>query len=89
MTRVFYKRRRFPPAVIQHAVWLYFRFALRLRDVEEMLAHRDIDVSYETIRYWTTKLGPKIAANLRRRRLPPSPRWHFDEMVSRSAGKRV
>jgi transposase-like protein len=48
-------------------VWLYFRFTLSLRDVEEMLAHRGVDVSCETIRAWTVKFGPKIAANLRRR----------------------
>ncbi|MEQ1779825.1 MAG: IS6 family transposase [Hyphomonadaceae bacterium] len=89
MTRISYKRHRFPPAVIQHAVWLYFRFTLSLRDVEEMLAHRGIDVSYETIRYWTVKFGPKIAAKLRRCKLPPSPRWHLDEMVSTIAGERV
>ena len=89
MTRISYKRHRFPPAVIQHAVWLYFRFTLSLRDVEEMLAHRGIEVSYETIRSWTVKFGAKIAANLRRRQLPPSPRWHLDEMVSTIAGERV
>jgi transposase-like protein len=89
MTRISYKRHRFPPAVIQHAVWLYFRFTLSLRDVEEMLAHRGIDVSYETIRYWTVKFGAKIAANLRRRKMPPSPRWYLDEMVSTIAGERV
>ena len=63
MTRISYKRHRFPPAIIQHAVWLSFRFTLSLRDVEEMLAQRGIDVSYETIRCWTIKFGPKIAAN--------------------------
>ena len=89
MTRISYKRHRFPPTVIQHAVWLYFRFTLSLRDVEEMLAHRGVDVSYETIRAWTVKFGPKIAANLRRRKQPPSPRWHLDEMVSTIAGERV
>lgn len=89
MTRISYKRHRFLAAVIQHAVWLYFRFTLSLRDVEEMLAHRGIDVSYETIRAWTVKFGPKIAANLRHRKLPPSPRWHLDEMVSKIAGERV
>jgi transposase-like protein len=89
MTRISYKRHRFPPTVIQHAVWLYFRFTLSLRDVEEMLAHRGVDVSYETIRYWTVKFGAKIAANLRRRKCPPSPRWHLDEMVSNIAGERV
>lgn len=88
-TRISYKRHRFPATVIQHAVWLYFRFTLSLRDVEEMLAQRGIDVSYETIRAWTVKLGPKIAANLRRRKLPPSPRWHLDEMVCKIGGERV
>ena len=89
MTRISYKRHRFPAAVIQHAVWLYFRFTLSFRDVEEMLAHRGVDVSYETVRAWTVKFGPKIAANLRRRKMPPSPRWHLDEMVSWIGGEHV
>jgi transposase-like protein len=89
MARISYKRHRFPATVIQHAVWLYFRFTLSLRDVEEMMAHRGVDVSYETVRAWTVKFGPKIAANLRRRKQPPSPRWHLDELVSTIAGKRV
>ena len=89
MTRISCKRHRFPATVIQHALWLYFRFTLSLRDVEEMLAQRGIDVSYETIRAWTVKFGPKIAANLRRRKLPPSPRWHLDEMVCKIGGERV
>jgi transposase-like protein len=84
-----YKRHRFPKEVIQHAVWLYFRFTLSLRDVEEMLAQRGIEVSYETVRCWTLKFGAKIAANLRRRKAPPSPRWHLDEMVSTIGGERV
>ncbi len=71
MTRISYKRRRFPPTVIQHVVWPYFRFMPSFRDVEDMLAQRDIDVSYETVRAWTVKFGPKIAAYLRRRKLPP------------------
>jgi len=89
MARISYKRHRFPATVIQHAVWLYFPFTLSFRDVEEMLAQRGVDVSYETIRAWTLKFGPKIAANLRRRKLPPSPRWHLDEMVCRIGGERV
>ena len=89
MRRISYKRHRFPAEVIRHAVWLYFRFTLSFGDVEEMLAQRGIDVSYETVRCWTLKFGPKIAANLRRRTLPPSPRWHLDEMVSTIAGERV
>lgn len=89
MTPTSYKRHRFPATVIQHAVWLYFRFTLSLRDVEEMLAQRGIDVSYETIRAWAVKFGPEIAANLRRRKQPASPRWYLDEMVSTIAGERV
>jgi transposase InsO family protein len=57
MKPVAYKRRRFPPDVIRHAVWLYLRFTLSLRDVEELLAQRGIEVSYETIRCWTRKFG--------------------------------
>lgn len=83
-----FKRHRFPADVIRHAVWLYFRFTLSFRDVEELLAQRGIEVSYETIRCWTIKFGPLIARNLKRRRQAPSPRWHLDEMVVRIGGKR-
>ena len=83
-----FKRHRFPADVIRHAVWLYFRFSLSLRDVEELLAARGIDVSYETIRCWTIKFGRQIAASLNARRRPPSPGWHLDEMVCTIAGKR-
>lgn len=76
-----FKRHRFPADVIRHAVWLYFRFTLSFRDVEEMLAQRGVDVSYETIRCWTIKFGPQIARNLKRQRPTPSPRWHLDEVV--------
>ena len=69
------------PAVIRHAVRLYFRFTLSFRDVEELLAQRGVEVSYETIRCWTIKFGPRIARNLKQRRQAPSPRWHLDEMV--------
>jgi len=75
-----FKRHRFPAEVIRYAVWLYFRFTLSFRDVEELLAERGIEVSNETIRAWTTKFGPQIAENLRARRPPPSPRWHLDEI---------
>jgi len=84
-----FKRHRFPPEVIRYAVWLYFRFTLSFRDVEELLAQRGIEVSYETIRCWTLKFGPLIAANLRRRRSPSSGRWHLDEMVVRIRGRRM
>ena len=89
MRPISFKRHRFPPEVIRYAVWLYFRFTLSFRDVEELLAQRGIEVSYETIRCWTLKFGPLIAANLRRRRSPSSGRWHLDEMVVRIRGRRM
>ena len=89
MRPISYKRHRFPADIIRHAVWLYFRFTLSLRDVEEMLAQRGIEVSYETIRCWTIKFGPLFARNLQRRRPSPSSRWHLDEMVCTVAGKRM
>jgi transposase-like protein len=67
--------------IIQHAVWLYARFTLSFREVEEMLAERDIDVSSETVRRWFLKFGRLIARNLRRSRPRPSSRLHLDEMV--------
>lgn len=84
-----FKRHRFPAEVIRNAVWLYFRFSLSLRDVEEMLAARGIDVSYETIRCWTRKFGPLIARRLRKQRPIPSPRWHLDEVVCWIGGRRM
>src|SRR3954468_20799862 len=78
---------RFPPAVIQHAVWLYLRFTLSYRDVEELLAERGLDISYETVRSWVLKFGPAIARRLRQRPPRPSDRLHLDEMVVRIAGK--
>lgn len=83
-----YKRYRFPPDVIRHAVWLYFRFTLSLRDVEELLAKRGVEVNYETIRCWTQKFGQQFARNPRRSRPRPTGRWHLDEMVVKIAGKR-
>ena len=56
MAEISYRRHRFPPAVIQHAVWLYLRFTLSYRDVEELLAERGLDISYETVRYWVLKI---------------------------------
>ena len=81
MRPISYKRHRFPADIIRHAVWLYFRFTLSLRDVEEMLAQRGIEVSYETIRCWTIKFGPLFAratcnaAGRRRRPGGTSTRW--------------
>ena len=84
-----YKRHRFPADVIRQAVWLYYRFTLSFRDVEELLAQRGVEVSYETIRCWTLKFGPQIAANLRRRRCAPTGRWHLDEMYVRVGGQKM
>jgi putative transposase len=83
-----FKRHRFPPSIIRHSIWFYARFTLSLRDVEEMLAERVLDISYETIRRWFIKFGPSIAANLRRRRPRPSNHWHLDEMVVVIRGRR-
>ena len=80
MAEISYRRHRFPPVVIQHAVWLYLRFTLSYRDVEELLADRGLDISYETVRYWVLKFGPVIARRLRRCRPRTSNRWHLDEM---------
>ena len=82
-----YKRHRFPPDIIAHAVWLYVRFNLSLREVEEMLLERGTDVSYETVRRWTRKFGPQIARNLRRRQARPGDVWHLDEVVVQISGR--
>ena len=89
MAKLSFKRHRFESDVIKRAVWLYYRFNLSLRDVEEILAERGIDVSYEAIRDWCRKFGLQIARNLRRRRPAPSPRWHLDEMVSSIGGRHM
>jgi len=89
MDQLSYRRHRFPPPIIQHAIWLYLRFTLSYRDVEELLAERGLEVSYETVRRWVLKFGPGIARKLRRSRPRPSDHWHLDEMVVRIAGKRM
>jgi transposase-like protein len=89
MNPISFKRHRFPPDVIRYAVWLYFRFTLSIRDVEELLAQRGIEVSREAVRCWVIKFGPLIAANLRRRCGAPTGRWHLDEMVVRIGGRRM
>ncbi len=75
-----YKRHRFPPEIIGHAVWLYFRFALSYRDVEELLAERGVILTYETVRQWCRKFGQTYANTLRRRRPRPGDKWHLDEV---------
>src|SRR4051812_39242374 len=86
-TKTPYAGHRFPPELISYTVWLYFRFPLSLRMVEEMLAFRGIEVSHETIRQWALKFGQEFA-NIIRRRLPrPGDKWHLDEVVLKIAGK--
>ena len=89
MSPISFKRHRFPAAVIVQAVRWYFRFTLSIRDVEELMAERGIEVSREAIRCWVIKFGPLIAANLRRRRGPPTGRWHLDEVVVKMRGRRM
>lgn len=81
MQSISFKRHRFPSEVIGRAIWLYAGFILSFRDVEEILAERGVDVSYETVRRWFMRFGTAIAANLRRSRPRPSDHWHLDEMV--------
>ncbi|MEY9997660.1 putative transposase [Streptomyces sp. V4I8] len=82
-----YKGFRFPPEVIAHAVWLYHRFRLSLRDVEELLFERGVQVSYEAIRLWCERFGPAYAAGLRRRQPRPGDRWHLDEVFIKVNGR--
>jgi putative transposase len=89
MQAISYARHRFAPEVIRHSVWLYLRFTLSLRDVEELLAERGLEVSYETVRRWVAKFGPIFARNLRRLRARPSETWHLDEMVISIQGRRM
>ena len=89
MQQLSYRRHRFPPPIIQHATWLYLRFILSYRDVEELLAERGIDVSNETIRRWVLKFGRLYAQRLRRSRPKPDDRWHLDEMFVTIRGKRM
>src|SRR5215207_1757402 len=89
MQRISYDRHRFPPEVIRHAIWPYLRFTLSFRDVEELLAERGIEVSYETIRRWVLKFGPLFAEScggdvLGRARNGISTRWPFRSAASGS-----
>src|SRR3954465_11908003 len=79
---------RFPGEVISHAVWLYFRFPLSLRMVEEMLAARGIDVSHETVRQWARKFGQAFANQIRRRLPRAGDKWHLDEVEVKIAGQK-
>ncbi|MFD4785177.1 IS6 family transposase [Rhodococcus qingshengii] len=81
-----YKGHRYPVEIINHCVWLYFRFPLSFREVEELMLERGVVVSYETIRRWCTKFGQTYANQLRRRRPQPGDKWHLDEVFIRING---
>src|SRR5215213_6135029 len=87
-TRPSYAGYRFPAEVISRAVWLYFRFPLSLRMVEEMLAARGIDVSHETVRQWARKFGQGFANQIRRRLPRAGDKWHLDEFEVKIAGQK-
>ena len=89
MLNISYARHRFPPEIIQHAVWLYFWFPLSLRNVEDLLAKRGIEVSYETARRWALKFGQVYARKLRENRGRADNRWHLDEVFVSINGKRM
>ena len=84
-----YAGHRYPAAVISCGVWLYFRFPLSLRIVEEMLAARGISVTYETIRQWGLEFGQEFANRIRQRAPRPGDKWHLDEVVITSPGKSI
>ena len=89
MTKISYSGYRFPPEIIHQAIWLYLRFTLSFRDVEDLLAERGIAVSYETVRRWVNHFGPIIAAELRKRRPKPHSIWHLDEVYLKIDGRMV
>src|SRR5271157_1445925 len=89
MTKISYAGYRFPPEVIHQAIWLYLRFSLSLRDVEDLLAERGVAVSYETVRRWANHFRPMIAADLRKRRLRTHATWHLDEVYLKIGGRMV
>jgi putative transposase len=91
MQPISYARQQFPPEIIRLAIWLYLRFTLSYRDVEELLAERRLEASYKTktVRRWVLKFGPAFAQNLRRLRPPPTRTWHLDEMVVSVQGRRM
>jgi len=83
-----YKNHRYPPEIISHGVWLYYRFTLSYRDVQELLMERGIEVSHEAIRGWCRKFGQDYANQIRRRRLRTGDKWHLDEVFLAINGKR-
>ena len=84
-----YHRRRFHSDVIKRVVWLYYRFNLSLREIEELMMERGVDVSYETIRRWVDSFGSIIAKRIKSRSSRPSPIWHLDEIYTKINGRMV
>jgi putative transposase len=89
MTKVSYVGYGLPPEIIQRGIWLYLRFTLSFRDVEDLLAERGIIVSYESVRRWVNHFGPIVAADLRKRRPKPHTTWHLDEVYLKIDGRMV
>jgi hypothetical protein len=89
MTKISYNGYRFPPVNIQQAIWLYARFTLSFRDVEDLLAERGVMVSYKTVRRWVNHFGSAIAADLRKGRPRPHFTWHLDEVYIKIDGRLV
>ena len=89
MRKISYAGYRFPPEIIQQAIWLYLRFTLSLRDVGDLLAERGVTVSYETVRRWVNHFGPIVAADLQKRRPKPHSIWHLDEVYLKIDGRMV
>ena len=89
MQKISYRRHRFHPDIIRGAVWLYFRFTMSFRDVEDLFAERGIDVSYETVRLWVLKFGPAYARRICRRHGPAFDVWHLDEVFVNIGGKQM
>ena len=81
-----YRGHRFPPEIISYCVWLYFRFGVRFRDVEELMASRGVLLSYETVRRWCDKFGKEYAAGVRRHRFRTGDKWHMDEVFLKING---
>jgi putative transposase len=84
-----YRGYRFPREIIAYCVWLYFRFSLSFRDIQEMMLERDVEVSYEAIRLWCLRFGAEYARRLRRQRGRPGGTWHLDEVFCKINGELV
>jgi putative transposase len=89
MENISYRRHRFHSYIIKRAVWLYYRFTISYRDVEELLAERGIDVSYETVRRWAQKFGREYGRRIGRRRGPAFDTWHLDEVFENIGGQQM